>query len=120
MIEDPDYRVPVSDTDRTKAQVALNVVAAATGVSTAQMVRPQRLTPRATRARWVALYLAHVSFGWTLERVAHVFGVSRSTTGIACHWVEGERDRRGFDGVLDGMERCIQSLYALPRLEVRP
>jgi hypothetical protein len=120
MSEDDDYRVPVSDADRTKAAVAMNLVAAATGVSTAQMLRPQRLTPKATRARWVAIYLAHVSFAWTLERAAHVFGVNRATAGIACRWVEEARDQSVFDGVLDGMERCIQALYALPRLEVRP
>lgn len=114
----PDYRVPVSEQDRTKAGVALHLVSATTGVPVEAMTR-QRLTPRATRSRWMALYLAHVSFGWTLERVGHVFGLNRATAGIACRWVEDERDRLDFDRVVDGMERAISALYALPRVEVR-
>ena len=59
----PDYRVPVSEQDRTKAGVALHLVSATTGVPVEAMTRPHRLSPRATRSRWLALYLAHVSFG---------------------------------------------------------
>jgi len=119
MDQNPDYRVPVSEQDRTKAGVALHVVSAATGVPVEAMLRTQRLSPRACRSRWMAMYLAHVSFGWTLERVGHVFGLNRATAGIACRWVEDERDRRDFDRVVDGLERAIGALYALPRIEVR-
>ncbi|RZJ91106.1 MAG: chromosomal replication initiator DnaA [Brevundimonas sp.] len=114
-----DYRVPVAEQDRTKAGVALHVVSALSGVPVAQMTR-LRTTPRATRARWIAMYLAHVAFGWTLERVGHVFGLNRATAGTACRWVEDERDQLEFDRVVDGMERTIGALFALPRIEVQP
>ena len=48
-----------------------------------------------------------------------MFGLNRATAGIACRWVEDERDRLDFDCVVDGMERAISALYALPRVEVR-
>ena len=115
----PDYRVPVSQQDRTKAGVALHMVSATTGVPVEQMVSPRRLSPTACRTRWMAMYLAHVSFGWTLERVGHVFGLNRATAAIACRWVEDERDRLDFDRLVEGMEKAIETLYDLPRLEVR-
>ena len=108
------YTVPVTAADRTKAGVAIHLVAARTAVPADQLTRRDRLPPRACRARWIAMYLSHVAFGWTLERVAHVFGLNRATAGAACRWVEDERDRAAFDQLLDTLEDCIRSLYAAP------
>ena len=35
-----------------------------------------------------------VAFGWTMERVSHVFCVNRASVGAACRWVEDERESR--------------------------
>ncbi|MFN3402221.1 MAG: hypothetical protein ACK4Z4_17905, partial [Ferrovibrio sp.] len=70
-----DYRVPVSEEDRVKAGLAIHLVAARTGAQPSQMIGGGRMHPRAARPRWLAMYLSHVAFGWTLERVSHVFGV---------------------------------------------
>lgn len=114
------YRVPVTAGDRTKAGVAIHLVAARTALPAEQLSRPDRLPPRACRGRWIAMYLAHVAFGWTLERVAHVFGLNRATAGAACRWVEDERDRPGFDQMMDTLERCIQALYEAPAWTLEP
>ena len=87
------YRVPVTEADRIRAGLALHLVAACTGVSAEQMAGTDRLPPPACRARWLAFYLAHVAYGWPLERVGHAYGVNRATVAGACRWAEDARDR---------------------------
>ena len=64
----------------------VNKAAYAFGVPATEMLRRERTRPRACRARWSAMYLAHVSFGWPLERVGHAFGLNRATAAAACRW----------------------------------
>ena len=113
-----DYRVPVGEDDRIKAGVAIHLVAARTGTRPDRMTRGGRLDPRTSKARWLAMYLSHVAYGWTLERVGHVFGVNRASVGAACRWVEDERERRSIDDLMNDLEGCIQGLYQSPRLEL--
>ena len=94
--------------DRIRAGLALTMVAASTGVPVEQMTPRARLEGRACRARWVAMYLAHVTFGWPVERVGHAFGLNRTTAAQACRWVEDERDCRLLDELLEHLERCVQ------------
>ena len=65
------------------------------------MLRRERVRPRACRARWSAMYLAHVSFGWPLERVGHAFGLNRATASTACRWAEDARDEPIDDWAVD-------------------
>lgn len=114
------YRVPVTEADRIRAGLALHLVAACTGVSADQMAGPERLGPRACRARWLAFYLAYITYGWPLERVAHAYGVNRATVASACRWVEDARDRPALDAVLDRLEEFARGALgdgpvALPR-----
>jgi hypothetical protein len=104
------YRVPVTEADRIRAGLALHLVAACTGVSAEQMASPERLGPDACRARWLAFYLAYVTFGWPLERVAHAYGVNRATVAGACRWAEDARDRPVLDALLDRLETFSQEL----------
>ena len=113
-----DYRVPVREEDRVKAGLAIHLVAARTGAQPSQMIGGGRMNPRTARPRWLAMYLSHVAFGWTLERVSHVFGVNRASVGTACRWVEDERERRNIDDLLNELETCIQGLYQTPRLDL--
>lgn len=115
------YTVPVTEADRIKAALAIHLVAIRTGARADRMTRTgrtARLDPRTCRARWLAMYLAHVSFGWTLERVGHVFGLNRATASTACRWAEDERDRPAIDDLLSQLETLIRSLYAAPRCEL--
>ena len=113
-----EYRVPVSDADRTMAGLALHMVGARTGAAPGRMEGRSRLDPRSCRARWLAMYLTHVSFGWSLEHVAHAFGLNRATASTACRWAEDERDRPAMDALLTELEACIQAVTAGARVEI--
>jgi len=65
------------------------------------------------RARQVAMYLAHVSFGMSLARVATAFGRDRSTVAHACHLVEDWRENAEFDLWLDRLEMSLGILAPL-------
>lgn len=103
------YRVPVTDRDHTRAGLALHLVAATTGVST-RTVEGERPGLAALRARRLAMYLAHVGYGWTVERVAHAFGLNRSTAAKACTWAEDQRDQPAIDALLDTLEGCLRMI----------
>jgi chromosomal replication initiation ATPase DnaA len=113
-----DYRTPVGEEDRTKAGLAMHLVAARTGALPRLMSAGGRLDPPTSRARWLAMYLAHIAFGWTLERVGHAFGLNRATVGAACRWAEEERDVRTVDELLIQLEACVDGLYRIPRCEL--
>lgn len=108
----------VSRADQLRAGLALQLVAAATGVERERIDAPGRLTGPACKARWLALYLCHVAYGWTVERVGHVFGVTRNSATRAFRWVEDARDRPALDGLLDALETCVRDLPTLPAREL--
>jgi hypothetical protein len=112
-----EYRVPVTGADRARAGLALHLAAAVTGEAPEAVARGRRGSS-ACKARWLALYLAHVGHGWPLDRVAHAFGVTRSTAGVACRWVEEGRDARRFDDVLDRLEALMRAAFDGPELEM--
>jgi chromosomal replication initiation ATPase DnaA len=112
------YVVPVMEADRIRAGLALQLVAASTGIAAETMTGRERLSPIACRARWLAMYLSHITFGWPLERVAHAFGVNRATAGTACRWVEDERDRPVLDALLDRLEDCVRLIVEAGRLDL--
>ena len=110
-----DYRIPVAEADRIRAALAIQLIAAATGVSADRMSARRH---RGSRARWLALYLAHIAFGWPLERVGHAFGLNRATVSAACRWVEDERDRPTLDAWLDRLEACARDICDAPVCEL--
>jgi hypothetical protein len=114
------YRVPVTEGDRIRADAALALAALAFAVPVAEMTRRERVRPRACRARWSAMYVAHVSYGWPLERVGHAFGLNRATAGAACRWAEDERDRAAYDVLMDGLEGSLRAVMALPMVDLAP
>ena len=78
-----------------------------------------RTRPRACRARWSAMYLAHVSYGWPLERVGHAFGLNRATASTACRWAEDARDDDRYDAVMDGLDVEQSGIQRMEQLEGR-
>ncbi|MFN4041960.1 MAG: chromosomal replication initiator DnaA [Brevundimonas sp.] len=101
------YLVPVGQADRIKADLAVHLVAAAFGVPAERMMVRGRAEPVACHARRVAIYLVHVTYGWTLERVGHVFRVNRATAGAACRWVEDRRDEPDFDRAVEQLGETL-------------
>lgn len=70
------------------------------------------------RARWLAMSLAYITFGWPLERVGPAFGLNRVTAAAACRWAEEERDRPTLDAMLDRLECCVREVLNAPVCEV--
>ena len=103
------YRVPVTDRDRTRAGLALHLVAASTGVSI-RVVEGDRLSLAAIRVRRLAMYLAHIGYGWTVERVGHAFGFNRVTASKACTWAEDQREDPAVDALLETLEGCLRTI----------
>ena len=112
------YRVPVRREDQVRAGLALELVAASTGVSKEIMQQRSRLDGRACRARWLAMYLTYVTFGWPMDRVAHAFGLNRSTAAAACRWAEDGRDLPSVDDLLERLERCARAVLEAPACEL--
>jgi chromosomal replication initiation ATPase DnaA len=104
--------------DRIKAELALHLVATATGVSKTRMTQRTRLTGAACQARRLAMYVAYVSFGWPIDRVGLAFGLNRSTAATACRWAEDARDQGALDEMLSRLEDCVQRLMAAPSLRL--
>ncbi|MFN3668844.1 MAG: chromosomal replication initiator DnaA [Brevundimonas sp.] len=112
------YTVPVTDADRIRAGLALQLAAAATGVTVERMTTSTRLKGRACRARWLAMYTAYVSFGWPIERVAHAFGLNRATAAAACRWAEEGRENAAIDALLERLELCVSQIVERPACEL--
>lgn len=101
------YRVPVRDEDRIRAGLVVQLVAVATGWPPEVILDIRRRDPEVSRARHTAMYLTHVAYGWTLERVGHAFGRNRVTVGTACQRVEDERDAPEIDARLERLTELL-------------
>ncbi|HEX8232771.1 MAG TPA: helix-turn-helix domain-containing protein [Caulobacteraceae bacterium] len=99
--------------DRLRADFLFGLVALDTGIHAVE-IQSERRSPTATRARQIAIYLAHVGFGWPLHRVACAFARDRSTVSHACHIVEDMREDRAFDARLNALEGCLKAAPATP------
>jgi hypothetical protein len=73
-------------------------------VSQAALIATPRGSRRLSRARHVAIYLAHVTLGLPLVTVALWFRRDRSTAAYACRLVEDLRERPAFDAALATLE----------------
>lgn len=104
--------------DRIRANLALQMVSVSTGVPVERMNRSVRLAGPACKARWLAIYLAHVTFGWPIERAGDAFGLNRSTAAAACRWAEDGRDHPVFDELLERLEQSAAALMEAPLCEL--
>ena len=68
-----------------------------------------RRSPDVAFARQVAMYLAHVAFGMSLNQVAHVFRRDRTTVAHACQLVEDRRDDPDLDDLLEDLETFLRA-----------
>ena len=71
----------------------------------------------ASRARHVAIYIAHVTLGTPLDAVAVQFRRDRTTASYACHAIEDARDDPAFDAALASLELTARVLRELGRAE---
>lgn len=98
----PDFRQ-----DRLKAAFITSLVGMATNLSAREIAERTRSTQPVTRARQLAIYLAHITLSWPLARVAYAFGRDRTTAGNAVRIIEDLRDDPVMDARLSTLESCI-------------
>ena len=101
----PDYR-----RDRLTVAFITSLVGLATDMPARDILARSRSTQAATRARQMAIYLAHVTLSWPLARVAQAFGRDRTTASHAVRAVEDLRDDPLLDARLTEMEACIRQV----------
>jgi chromosomal replication initiation ATPase DnaA len=95
--------------------VAAKLAAAHFEVPLAQLRTRRRGSQQSTRARHVAIYLAHVALGMKLAEVGNAFRRDRTTAGYACARVEDARDDPAFDAALTGLETAVRLMLQLVR-----
>lgn len=94
--------------DEAVARLAADVASYALGIPTDQILRMKRGTQRVAFARQVAMYLCHVAFEFSLQRVAIAFGRDRSTVAHACHLIEDKREGDRFEFWISGLELMLR------------
>jgi chromosomal replication initiation ATPase DnaA len=88
----------------TRCRRAAQLAASHYGLPIAEIITRRRGSRRATRARHVAMYLAHVVYGLNLAMIGAGFRRDRTTAAYACARIEDMRDEPAFDAALAGLE----------------
>ncbi len=78
-------------------------------VSSGDIVCGTRGSQKAAFARQVAMYLAHVGFGFGFAAIGECFGRDRTTVAHACRVVEDRRDDIWFDCRMAALERACRA-----------
>lgn len=99
--------------------VAVGLAALATGVESGAVLATSRGEAPIAYARQLAVYLAHVTLGYDLTRLSHVFGRDRATLRHALRRVEDDRDDPDFDQRVACLEGILAPLRRLPGREGR-
>jgi len=99
--------------DRNNARLVSGLVGYAMAVRAEEILTSGRGTLEVSRARQVAMYLAHVGMGMSLARVATAFERDRSTVAHGCHLIEDKRDDLSFNAWIECLEDGIRSLEPL-------
>lgn len=84
------------------------IVAEEMGVCLTNMLRRSRGFGRATRARQISIYLAHVLLSRPQHDVAEMFGRDRTTVAHAMHAVEDRRDDPRVERLIERIERRFE------------
>ena len=82
----------------------LELVAAARGVTKAQLLQPGRGTGDIALSRQLAMYLMHVSLQRIYSEVGVFFERDRKTVSYACSVIEDRRDDPAFEAELQRLE----------------
>lgn len=101
------------------ARLAEAAAMAMAGLPPHSLRGPRRGGRSVTRARHVAMYLAHVVFGLSFYRVGICFGRDRTTVRHACRLVEDGRDDQGCEFGLAAIEAGLVALAAALSRTVR-
>lgn len=94
-------------------------VAIAFGLDVRAIVSTGRGSPPAAFARQVAMYLAHVGFALSFERIGRQFGRDRTTVSHACRVIEDRRDDDAFDRLMSGLEASCRAVIVGDRVSAQ-
>lgn len=95
-------------TDEHLRRILEHTVAPAFAVAPDALWAGTRGRPAEALARQVAMYLANVGLGLTLNKVARLFARDRRTVAHACARIEDRRDAAPFDRALDLLEGALR------------
>ncbi|PXA99382.1 chromosomal replication initiator DnaA [Nostoc sp. 3335mG] len=87
----------------------LTLVSAERKVPIRLLVHASRCRADTSRARQLAMYLAHVAKGISLTAIGEAFGRDRTTVSYACGLIEDLRDDPAFDAELDRLEALLNA-----------
>lgn len=90
----------------------IDLAAAFFNVSSKELRRQGRTAAGIGRVRQIAMYVAHVSLGLTMNEIGRGFGRDRTTVLHACHLIEDMRDDIDFDVIVQTVERVAQAAFA--------
>ena len=102
-------QLAIIENDISATRMISEVVAFSIGVKD-DIIRPTRGNPQIALARQMAMYLSHIGFGISINRVAAAFGRDRTTVSYACNLIEDKRDDRKFDEYLDKIEQLLSDI----------
>jgi chromosomal replication initiation ATPase DnaA len=83
------------------------------GVPQAEILSPQRGSPRTAFARQVAMYLLHTALSLPYGEVARICGRDRTTVSHACRLVEDMRDDWRHDRLIQEIEEMLLAVDPL-------
>ncbi len=83
----------------------IDIAAALFNVSGRDLRHSGRSSHAIARVRQVAMYVAHVVLGLTMNEVGRGFGRDRTTVLYACHLIEDMREDEDFDRIVATIER---------------
>lgn len=90
------------------ARMAKEIVCEAYGIPHASLMTAEKRGADLSRARQVAMYLAHVVGQLSLHQVAECFHRDRSTVSHACINIEDSRDSPVLEMQLEYMEKLLR------------
>lgn len=103
----------ITDTDRRKTDLVVDLVALATAIGRGELQKASRGEAAAALGRQIAMYLCHVSYGFSLAKVGQLFGREKSTVGHAVRQIEDMRERVRFDDWLTQLEAMLHMSQAV-------
>ena len=86
-----------------------DIAAALFNVSGRELRDPGRSSNAVSRVRQIAMYVAHVALGLTMNEVGRGFGRDRTTVLHACHLIEDMREDDEFDAIVAMVERVASA-----------
>lgn len=85
----------------------IDLAAAFYNLPSKELRRSGRCTDEISRARQIAMYVAHVVLGLTMIEIGKGFGRDRTTVVHACHLIEDLRDDPDFDHIISRTEHIV-------------